>query len=118
MSLADGRVLVVGGADRTDRTHFRTTEIYDARTATFERGPAMANHRYKIAGTSIALPDGDILITSGARAVELLDHRTGTFREIAGMFTVAAPIIGNAARGVSRIRAGRLRPFEGALQGS
>ena len=84
VSLADGRVLVVGGADRTDRTHFRTTEIYDARTATFERGPAMASERYKIAGTSIALPDGDILITSGARVVELLDHRSGTFREIAG----------------------------------
>jgi hypothetical protein len=96
--LADGRVLVVGGADRTDRNHFRTTEIYSPRTATFERGPSMANRRYKIAGTSVLLPTGDVLISSGARTAEVLDHRTGAFREIPGhfphayRFAAAAPL--------------------------
>ena len=98
--LPDGRVLVVGGADRTDRLHYETTEIYSPGTATFERGPAMRNRRYKIAGTSVLLPNGDVLITSGARTAELLDHGTKTFREIAGplpeayRFAAAAPLQG------------------------
>lgn len=82
--LADGRVLVIGGADRTDRTYYATTEIYDPRTAIFERGPSMANRRYKIAGTSVLLPDGNILVTSGARAAELLDITSWTFHEVPG----------------------------------
>ncbi len=87
--LVDGRVLVIGGADRTDRTHFQTTEIYSPGPATFERGPSMAHHRYKIAGTSVLLPNGDVLITSGARDAELLDHRLEAFRVIPGQLPAA-----------------------------
>jgi hypothetical protein len=75
-------VLVIGGADRTDRVHYASSEIYDPRTATFERGPSMANRRYKIAGTSALLPNGNVLVTSGAPAAELLEVGTWTFREI------------------------------------
>jgi Galactose oxidase, central domain/Kelch motif len=82
--LSDGHVLVIGGADRTDRNYYATTEIFDPRTATFERGPSMANRRYKIAGTSVLLPDGNVLVTSGARAAELLDITSRTFREVPG----------------------------------
>ncbi len=98
--LPDGRVLVVGGADRTDRNHYATTEIYSPGTATFERGPSMANRRYKIAGTSVLLPSGDVLVTSGARTAELFDLGTGAFREIPGRFpeayrfAAAAPLPG------------------------
>jgi hypothetical protein len=98
--LADGRVLVIGGADRTDRNYYATTELYDPRTAVFDRGPAMANRRYKIAGTSILLPDGNILVTSGARAAELLDMTSWAFREVRGRlpaayrFAAAAPLRG------------------------
>jgi hypothetical protein len=98
--LADGRVLVVGGADRSDRVHYETTEIYNPETATFERGPSMGNRRYKIAGTSVLLPSGDVLVTSGARAAELFDRGSGRFREIAGhfpeayRFAAAAPLPG------------------------
>ena len=87
--LDDGRVLVVAGADRSDRVHYLTTEIYNAKTATFEPGPSMTNRRYKIAGTSFVLPGGHVLITSGARTAELLDRRTGAFREIPGRFPEA-----------------------------
>ncbi|MBA3406337.1 MAG: hypothetical protein H0U13_16910 [Gemmatimonadaceae bacterium] len=84
--LADGRVLVIGGADRTDRVYYATTEIYSPRTATFERGPSMANRRYKIAGTSVLLSSGDVLVTSGARVAELLELGRWTFREVPGRF--------------------------------
>jgi hypothetical protein len=87
--LTDGRVLVIGGADRSDRVHYATTEIYSPRTASFERGPSMVHRRYKIAGTSVLLPGGDVLVTSGARAAELLDLGTGAFREIPGRFPEA-----------------------------
>ena len=96
--LTDGRVLVIGGADRSDRVHYATTEIYTPGTATFERGPEMGHRRYKVAGTSVLLPNGDVLVTSGARSAELLDARTGAFREIprsmpeACRFAAVAPL--------------------------
>jgi hypothetical protein len=87
--LVDGRVLVIGGADRSDRIHYRTTEIFSPGTATFGAGPSMVNSRYKIAGTSVLLPNGDVLVTSGAQSAELLDLGTGVFREIPGRFPEA-----------------------------
>jgi hypothetical protein len=84
IKLSDGHVLVIGGADHTDRVHYASTEIYDPRTGNFERGPSMANPRYKIAGTSVLLPSGHVLVTSGARVPELLDIASWTFREIPG----------------------------------
>ena len=89
VELADGRVLVIGGADRTDNVHFETTEVYDARSGTFERGPSMAHRRYKIAGTSVRLPSGDVLVTSGAEVAELLDVESWEFREVTGGFPAA-----------------------------
>jgi hypothetical protein len=82
--LTDGRVLVIGGADHTDRVHYATTEVYDPATGTFERGPSMTNGRYKIAGTSVLLPRGDVLVTAGASVTELLDVKRWTFREVPG----------------------------------
>ena len=87
--LTDGRVLVLGGADRTDRVHYATTEVFNPGTATFERGPSMAHRRYKIAGTSILLAGGDVLVTSGAQVAELLDVGQWRFREVPGRFPTA-----------------------------
>lgn len=98
VKMADGRVLVIGGADRSDRVYYATTEIYDPRTGLFERGPSMANARYKIAGTAILLPDRNVLVTSGAQTAELLDVAHGQFRAIGGRlpaalrFAAAAPL--------------------------
>lgn len=98
--LADGRVLVVGGADRSDRVHYATTEIYSPGTRTFDRGPSMANRRYKIAGTSVLLPNGGVLVTAGARSAEILDAGSWTFSEVPGRFpdayrfASAAPLLG------------------------
>ena len=87
--LTDGRVLVIGGADRSDRVHFATTEVYTPSNGAFEPGPSMANRRYKIAGTSILLPTGDVLVTSGAAVAELLDVDRWSFREVQGRFPAA-----------------------------
>jgi hypothetical protein len=84
--LSDGRVLVIGGADRTDRNHFATTEIYDPASASFAPGPEMAHRRYKLAGTSVLLPNGDVLVSSGAQVAELLDIEGREFHEVAGAF--------------------------------
>ena len=98
VKMADGRVLVIGGADRSDRVYYATTELYDPRTGSFARGPAMANARYKIAGTAILLPDRSVLVTSGAQSAELLDVAHGQFRAVGGRlpaalrFAAAAPL--------------------------
>lgn len=87
--LSDGRVLVIAGADRTDRVHYATTELYDPRTGEFVPGPSMAHRRYKIAGTSVRLADGDVLVTSGAPVAERLDRESGSFRELPIRFPTA-----------------------------
>jgi hypothetical protein len=87
--LEDGHVLVIAGADRSDRVHYATTEIYNPARRSFQRGPSMTHSRYKIAGTSVRLPGGNVLVTSGARVAELLDVRTWTFREVPGRLPAA-----------------------------
>jgi hypothetical protein len=89
IKLIDGRVLVIGGADHTDRVHFGTTEVFNPRTGTFDKGPSMAHRRYKIAGTSILLPGGNVLVTAGAQAAELLDLGQWRFRVVTGRFPAA-----------------------------
>jgi hypothetical protein len=89
IKLTDGRVLVLGGADRTDRVHYATTEVFNPGTATFARGPTMAQRRYKIAGTSILLAGGDVLVTAGGEVAELLDIGQWRFREVPGRFPTA-----------------------------
>lgn len=89
LRLADGRVIIIGGADHTDRVYYATTEIYNPRTQVVEQGPSMTNRRYKIAGTSVLLPNGDVLVSSGAQVAELLDVGRWTFREVSGSFPAA-----------------------------
>lgn len=87
--LADGRVLVLGGADRTDRRYFATTEVCNPVTAICEPGPSMLSTRYKFQGTVVPLTNGDFLVASGARDAELLDHRSFTFHKVTGQFPAA-----------------------------
>ncbi|MEO6443744.1 MAG: kelch repeat-containing protein [Gemmatimonadaceae bacterium] len=89
ITLADGRVLVIGGADHTDRLHYASTEIFDPQTSTFAPGPPMAHRRYKLNGTSVLMPNGDVLVTAGAPVAELLDIGTGRFRALPGRFPEA-----------------------------
>jgi hypothetical protein len=87
--LSDGRVLVLGGADRTDRRYYATTEVYNPVTASFDAGPSMVSSRYKIQGTCVRLASGDVLVPSGARGAELLDRGSFTFHAVTGEFPAA-----------------------------
>jgi hypothetical protein len=89
IALPDGRVLVIGGADHTDRTHYATTELYDPQARRFEPGPSMRYRRYKIASTAVLLPDGTVLVPAGAEAAEVLDPAGRAFREVPGHFPAA-----------------------------
>jgi hypothetical protein len=87
--LADGRVLVLGGADRTDRGYYASTEIYDPSAGTFIPGPTMTNTRYKMQGTAVLLRGGDVLVAAGARMAEVLDAGSFRFHPVAGGFPSA-----------------------------
>ena len=89
IGMADGRVLVIGGADRTDRTYFRTTEIYDPRAGAFTPGPSLVNERYKIASTSTLLPNGSVLIAGGASVAEIIDANARRAYPIPGSLPAA-----------------------------
>ncbi len=86
ISLADGRVLVLGGSDPRDRDRYASTEIFDSHTGAFTVAQPMGLPRYKVRGAAVQLPDGRVLVAGGARFAELLDPRAGTFRRVAGDF--------------------------------
>ncbi len=85
VALADGRVLIDGGADeRDDRGLYRSTEIFDARTGTFTAGPQMNLARFKHFGTSILLPSGEVLIAGGTARPEVYTPATGRMSVASG----------------------------------
>ena len=58
----------------------------------------MGHARYKIAGTSVLLTSGNVLVTSGGPVAEFLDVRRWTFYDVPGRypepyrFAAAAPL--------------------------
>lgn len=83
--LADGRVLIIGGADERDgRGAYTSTEIYTPATGTFTALGNLNTSRYKLNGTSILLPTGKVLIAGGASKVEIFDPKTNEFIYAAG----------------------------------
>jgi len=97
--LADGSVLVTGGADRRDnRGQYNTVERYDPATGRFEPQPPMALTRYKHAGTTLLLADGRVLVAGGADRVEVYDPTEGSSTVVAsdprlpGLFSAVVPL--------------------------
>jgi hypothetical protein len=84
VSLADGGVLVVGGSDPRDRTHFTSAEVYDPATNRWRAVANMRVGRYKLRDTSLRLRDGRILIPGSGRHAEIFDPRTKTFSLVDG----------------------------------
>jgi hypothetical protein len=81
--LADGRVLITGGADeRDDRGQYRDAEVYDPATERFEAIGEMRRTRYKHHGTMTLLVNSRMLIAGGAGDPELFDAATRSFHLI------------------------------------
>ena len=83
--LADGSVLVTGGADeRDERGVYHSSEVFMPTTRTFVMAPAMQMGRYKHAGTSVLLSNGAVLVGGGAPQAELYEPSLGRFTVVAG----------------------------------
>lgn len=98
--LRDGKVLVTGGTDERDMDGvYDSTELFDPATGTSTTGTPMQRGRYKHNGSSVLLPDGNVLIAGGAAQAEMYDPRTRTFTLVpgaapmAGQFSAVAPLI-------------------------
>ncbi len=95
--LADGKVLVSAGSDeRDDRGMYTSTELFDPATGSFTAGPSLAIARHKLAGSSVLLPGGQVLVSGGAAQAERYDPATRRFSTVggdarmAGFFSAAA----------------------------
>lgn len=78
--LADGRVLILGGADaRDEQGQLASAELFDPATGAFEPTADMNLTRYKIQGTSLRLPDGRVAVLGGPGRLETFDPTTNAF---------------------------------------
>lgn len=85
VSLADGRVLIVGGADKRDgRPAYTSVEIYDPSTGTFTAAGDMNSPRYKLQDTIVLLNNGKVLIAGGANRAEVFDPARNSFSYVTG----------------------------------
>jgi hypothetical protein len=78
----DGRVMIAGG-NRTTRgvDRLASTEWFDPRSRQFSAGPTMRIARHKT--TSVALPDGSVLVVGGASELAELE-RASSFAAVEG----------------------------------
>lgn len=83
VTLPTGEVLVIGGTSN-DRELLRSTEIYDPVGRTFRPGPELSQGRYKMTGGVAVLPDGRVLVGTGATGAEVLDMSNGSTVPVAG----------------------------------
>ena len=90
-TLADGRLVVVGGQTGSPHNGHNITSLFDPVTQTWTRGADMTDLRWY--ATSTTLPDGKILATSGdapdgtrSTVPELYDPVTDTWTRLTGAF--------------------------------
>jgi len=100
-TLADGRVLVVGGAaDETGRP-LASAELFDPRTETFSPTGSVPAPRYEDFAT--LLDDGQVLLTrgcyrDGCRGSGDWDRQPLLYDPPTGTFTRTGPMVGDAGR--------------------
>jgi hypothetical protein len=85
VTLADGSVLINGGSDERDsRGTYSSAELYDPVSSSFKPVGNMNLSRYKHNGTSILLPNGNVLIAGGANKAEIYKNTSGKFDVVKG----------------------------------
>lgn len=96
VTLEDGRVLVLGGADERDSAGvYSSVEVFDPAKGEFGAGHPMSVGRYKHRGTTFSLADGRLLLAGGASRAEEYDPATGksevieSAAQLAGQFSAA-----------------------------
>lgn len=102
VTLGNGRVLLLGGADERDNEGiYSSVEMFDPVKGDFRSGDPMRVGRYKHRGTTFSLADdGRLLLTGGAPRAEEYDPATGNSdfvggaAELAGQFSAAALLPG------------------------
>lgn len=77
--LADGRVLLTGGASDNGRNIYDSAEIFDPSRDTFTPASKMKLARYKHRGASLLLSNGSVLIAGGAQQPEVYDPARNEF---------------------------------------
>ncbi|MDQ6755563.1 MAG: hypothetical protein M3004_01380 [Bacteroidota bacterium] len=83
--LDDGRVLINGGSDERDsRGTYTSAELYNPVSSSFKLAGNMNITRYKHNGTSILLPNGNVLIAGGANRAEAYQTASGKFAVVYG----------------------------------
>ncbi len=88
--LPNGRVLLVGGADRRGwNGQMTSSEIYDPKSGLFVQGPSMSSARFKMHGSVVALPNGEVLIAGGSTEVEIYDPTRNSFSVARGLLDEA-----------------------------
>lgn len=99
VTIEDGRVLVLGGADERDQNGvYDDVEVFDPARGAFRAGRPMHTGRYKFRGTSLPMTDGGLLLAGGAAQAERYDPATGDGElvggadHLTGQFSAAAPL--------------------------
>ena len=85
VELTDGKVLINGGSDERDsRGTYSSAELYDPDSSSFKSTSNMNTPHYKHNGTSILLPNENVLIAGGAKQAEIYNPLSGKFSIVPG----------------------------------
>jgi hypothetical protein len=83
--LADGTVLITGGSDEKDYAGvYKSSEIYYPDLRIFKTSGNMNLPRFKHYGTSVLLPDGNVLVAGGTVHAEIFNAVNNQFEIVEG----------------------------------